>query len=198
MRLADEITITIGGEAFELRPTLRAAITLERRQGLATLFPEIIAGHLGRTVDLIAATSVQPVAPDAVAAALARAPLGVGINAAKAPLLGVVFGLMGIDPDAPPTEDDGKRKDAPSLTTADALAKLFKIATGWLGWSPADTYAATPLEITAAYEGRLDLLKAIFGDGGKNAPTIQTEEAKEAAVVDFFAGWARKVEGEAE
>jgi hypothetical protein len=44
-------------------------------------------------------------------------------------------------------------------------AKLFRLATGWLGWTPEAAYDATPTEITEAYKGRLELLSAVFGSG---------------------------------
>jgi hypothetical protein len=43
------------------------------------------------------------------------------------------------------------------------ISWLFEIATGWLGWSPAEAYAATIAEIRLAHRGRISLLKAIFG-----------------------------------
>lgn len=39
---------------------------------------------------------------------------------------------------------------------------------GWLGWSEADTLDASMAGILLAYEGRLDLLKSIFGGGEKS------------------------------
>lgn len=49
------------------------------------------------------------------------------------------------------------------MSQADYHAWLYKAATGWLGWSPAAALAATLPEIHLAYEGRIDLLGAIFG-----------------------------------
>ena len=44
---------------------------------------------------------------------------------------------------------------------------LFKAATGWLGWPPAAVLATPMPMIEAAFEGRMDMLKAIFGGAEK-------------------------------
>lgn len=47
---------------------------------------------------------------------------------------------------------------------------------GWLGWTPEQAFNASIPDILTAYEGRMDMLKAIFGgseDGGaKGAPSV--------------------------
>jgi len=42
---------------------------------------------------------------------------------------------------------------------------MFKIGTGWLGWTPEVTLNAALWEIELAYDGKLDLLKAVYGSG---------------------------------
>ena len=54
------------------------------------------------------------------------------------------------------------------MSHADFHAWLFEIGTGWLGWSEEQTLGARITSILAAYKGRLDLLRTIFG--GKSAP----------------------------
>ena len=54
------------------------------------------------------------------------------------------------------------------MSHADFHAWLFEIGTGWLGWSEEQTLGARITSILAAYKGRLDLLRTIFG--GKPAP----------------------------
>lgn len=58
------------------------------------------------------------------------------------------------------------------MSLAEFYAWLFKAATGWLGW-PAAVALATPIpQIEAAFEGRMEMLKAIFGGGeGKATAT---------------------------
>ncbi|TAI63451.1 hypothetical protein CWO89_24080 [Bradyrhizobium sp. Leo170] len=43
------------------------------------------------------------------------------------------------------------------------FTQLFQIGTGWLGWSPAETWNATPAEIINAKRGRNAMLEEIFG-----------------------------------
>lgn len=47
---------------------------------------------------------------------------------------------------------------------------------GWLGWTPEQTYNAAIPDIMTAYEGRMDMLKAIFGGGddGRSGGKPQT------------------------
>jgi hypothetical protein len=40
---------------------------------------------------------------------------------------------------------------------------LFRIGTGWIGWSEEQTLDASMPAIEAAYAGRIELLQAIFG-----------------------------------
>lgn len=49
---------------------------------------------------------------------------------------------------------------------------LYRIATGWLGWSPRDAWHTPIPEILLAKEGRIEWLKATnpFGGGGSSEP----------------------------
>lgn len=51
------------------------------------------------------------------------------------------------------------------MTWQEALAELDRIGTGWFGWTPAETWHATPSEIVEAFKGRIALLKAQNGSG---------------------------------
>jgi hypothetical protein len=50
---------------------------------------------------------------------------------------------------------------------------------GWLGWSEDQTLDTTMPSIIEAYEGRVDMLKAIFGDGKK--PGVSVADPKKIA-----------------
>lgn len=56
------------------------------------------------------------------------------------------------------------------MSQAQFHAWLLKIATGWLGWTEEQALATRMTTIAAAYEGRLDMLKAIFGSGEGDKP----------------------------
>ncbi len=161
MKLADDITVRIGGEAITLRPCLRFAIRLERRPGsFAGLIQEITDGSLTATCDLIGDhLDMTPHTQDAVFNVLPDL---------REPLLAYVMACAGIDADDNAPANDNKAKGKP-VSFGEHLAGLYRIGTGWLGWTPADTLDATPAEIMEAYRGRLDMLKSIFG-GGDETP----------------------------
>ncbi len=49
------------------------------------------------------------------------------------------------------------------MSQSEYLDWLFSFCTGWLGWSPSETYAATFAEIDLARRGRMEFLGTIFG-----------------------------------
>lgn len=50
---------------------------------------------------------------------------------------------------------------------------LVSIATGWLGWKFDEAIRMDCLAIAIAYEGRCDMLKAIFGGEDEPKPLTQ-------------------------
>ena len=67
------------------------------------------------------------------------------------------------------------------MSLGDWLDELFAFATGNLGWSPAEAYAATLPELILARRGRRDFLQSLFGKpkgkGGRDeAPTWRKAE----------------------
>ncbi|WP_353641970.1 hypothetical protein [Mesorhizobium sp. WSM2239] len=156
MRLADEITITIAGEAVVLVPALRHAIRLERRPGsFSGLAREIIDGSLSAACDIIGDHTDMPFLESRVLDELDRL---------KEPLLQYVMALAGIDPEDRPHADATRQGRKPrDIPFKEYQANLYRIGTGWLGWTPETALDATPAEILEAYRGRLDMLKAIFG-----------------------------------
>ena len=60
---------------------------------------------------------------------------------------------------------------------SEAYAQLYQIGTGWLGWTPAETWSATPTEITQALEGRVAHLIAMNG-GASNTGATGTSAAQ--------------------
>jgi hypothetical protein len=180
MRLAaDPITIEIAGEAFELRPTLRAATRLARRYGdFATLYRRIIADHVSVVSDVIREGSGAPHAAADFLTACELPGLGALLATLKLPLMRYVLALAGHD-------DNGNEPPATTgkpITLAEYHVELFAIGTGWLGWSPEQTWTSTPAEILAAQRGRSDLivdvLKSVFGSTDKPAPAAPDLDAQ--------------------
>ena len=154
MRLAiDEITLALSpGVTVILRPSLRAAFRLnEKYDGFQSLYLAIREGNLTAINDLIDAaqtghrhrqpTIAELLAPEVVDQFLAFIPVLCG---------------------ATDKGDDGPQSGEP-LSFEEYFTQLYQIGTGWLGWTPDATWAATPAEIINAKEGRVQMLAAIFG-----------------------------------
>jgi hypothetical protein len=193
MSLADsEFVIRFDdGEPITLRPTLRAAMRLERRfDGFNNLLRGIAEQNISAMAEIIRETSRDAWRLIGFLEAHADTPLCVRITPLTEPLLSLTLALAGLDP-----EDVGKEGDnvkaSDRVSFAEHHKRLFKLATGWLGWTPEQTWNATPAEIRAAYEGRLDMLKAIFGDG-KDRGQEKTPKRSGAEFVAFLSGKVKR------
>lgn len=170
MLAQDEIKIEIGsGRAREivfLRPTLRAAMRLERAHGG---FDKIVSAILDENVTVMASvireSEDQRSDVPRLIESLAGMPLYAGVEALKEPLIRHVMQLAGSGDNA--GESDGEGEPIPF---AEHHARLYRIATGWLGWTPEVAWTATATEITEAFKGRTEMLKAIFGSGEEAKP----------------------------
>lgn len=73
------------------------------------------------------------------------------------------------------------------MTFEEFAVWLYKVGTGWLGWSPHDTRHAHMQEITLAFEGHVDKLKAIHGtNDNKTSSQTAQEKPRVAATFDNF------------
>jgi hypothetical protein len=172
MILDSEVTITIEGETIRLRPTLRAAYRLERRyNGFDKLAKAVLDGNLTAMADIITECSNRYSSIPDFLCAIDGMPLRAGVEHISAPTLKFIFAMAGVSNDRahqPKETDSGE-----TIPFAEYHEKLFAIGTGVLGWTPDATWQATPAEILAAYNGRMDLLATIFGGrnpDGDNAP----------------------------
>ena len=186
---ADDMVLPADFLTAALHPSLRAATSLERRYGgFERLFVGVRDGNLGVMADIIAAGA--SLSKGQVLELFDRQPLGVFLPNIAALLAKFLYVLAGIDPAGSATasaQQQGER-----MTFAEYHAKLYRIATGWLGWSPDQAWNATPAEIMAAYDGRVELLQAIFGKGQADGDTNTTEPPSKAALdrtgLDFLRG----------
>lgn len=180
----DAIALEYGGNAVFLRPSLRAALQLERLHGG---FPELlhkIEEFDTRTVWHVIKVSAGMAATDELFGYAATQPLSGFAEAAQAPLFELVAALL---PEVP--ESDGTApRNADPMPWSEVFRELFKIATGWLGWTPETAWNATPQEITDAFEAHIAKLKAIHGSAddeqGDNGPTPEQREQNEALGLD--------------
>lgn len=156
---ADPIYIELAGEAFELRPSLRASMRLVRRHGLARLFAAVPVFNVTVIMDLLREVAIKP---SLLLEEIAAIGLGRVRNRLTNPLAKFVLSIAGIDPHAETLPAPGKPVDPEQ-----ALAQLYRFATGWLGWTPEAAWNATPTEIIEARNGRMNLiteiLEAVFG-----------------------------------
>ena len=181
MRLASDIVLRHGTLAVTLTPSLRAATLLERLHGgFPALLDQVQAFNLTTIIEIIK-TAGQ--APDALLQALSDAPLRMIRAVTFGPIVQLMSALMMTDNAAGIfTDNDTPAKPAPSgkpVAWADLFAQLYKIATGWLGWTPATAWAATITEITDAFDGLIERIKATSGTHEDEAETGTTPEQRE-------------------
>lgn len=64
------------------------------------------------------------------------------------------------------------------MTFDELLRWLYKVATGWLGWTPDVARSAHMQEIIIAYEGYTDMLVAVHGSSSKNSSKRTSKSRK--------------------
>lgn len=177
MRRAGEVTLRLVGDGhpnkLPLSASLHAAATLERRYGFPKLAAALSDGNLTIIRDVIETSSDC----SDFLALLDGVPLIEVILNVLEPLQDHVLALAGIDPDA----DHDTEPSGETMSYADYHSRLYQIGTGWLGWSPETTWRATAEEITDAYQGHIEMLRAVYGgkdDDGTHAETDKPETAK--------------------
>lgn len=156
----DAIALEYGGNAVFLRPSLRAALHLERLHGG---FPELlrkIEEFDTLTIWHVITTAAGMEATESLFAYAAAHPLKSFQRAAQGPCIELVAALFPEAPEATTAQ--------PSTATATPWSELFKelygFATGWMGWTPETAWNATPQEITDAFTAHIAKLKAIHGE----------------------------------
>ncbi len=173
----DAIVVEFGGHTVFLRPSLRAALHLERLHGG---FPELLRKIEEFDTQTIwhvitAGADMESTEPQFSAAAVL--PLRDFQRAAQGPCIALVAAFF-------PEEPKADRKQ-PSNTAPKPWSALFKdlygFATGWLGWTPEAAWNATPQEITDAFAAHIAKFKAIHGDA-EDADTGPTEEQRKQNV----------------
>ncbi|WP_245424696.1 hypothetical protein [Shinella zoogloeoides] len=161
-----------------LRPTLRAAVTLEARYGFPTMFRALEEGSFTIISDIVAtAANGDHDAATFLSPEAAGRSLSSFIGLARIPLAELVSMLMPApDPQAVNVRPSGK-----SIAWGEYYADLYEKATGWLGWTPEQAWNATPTEIDLAYTGHIAKLKAIHGSGEDDKPTAKAPDPEQAS-----------------
>lgn len=171
----DAVALEYGGNTLFLRPSLRAAIYLERLHGG---FPELlrkIEEFDTMTIrQVITATAVRDAA-EALFTHLALLPLADFHAATQRPCFELVTAFF---PENPKT--NSKQPNTAHRTPwCELFQELYGFATGWLGWTPETAWNATPQEITDAYSAHVIKLKAIHGEAEETGNQQTPEQRKQ-------------------
>ncbi|MBX5149569.1 hypothetical protein HJB78_00930 [Rhizobium lentis] len=164
MKLAEDIFINLAGEAVELRPSLRHALRLERREGsFRQLLLDLQEDSLTAALDIIEPHTDLVFLEHRVMSELARI---------KPALVDYVLACSGMDEERKeePRQAKSGGETAKPQAFADYLLDLYRKGTGWLDWTPEQTLDATPKEISLAFEGRIEMLRAVHGGGQSEQP----------------------------
>jgi hypothetical protein len=171
MRLQAGSEIAIGHETIRLRPTLGAAFRLEQKyDGFHNLFNDVASGSVSALSDVIKAGSGR--ASDLTSyldAFESGQPLMVSLDQIIPQVVAFLLALSGENLDV---GESGDIPEQERITFEEYHTRLFRIATGWLGWTPEQAWNATPAEITEAQKGRVEMLRAVFG--GKQEDDSET------------------------
>ncbi|MEH2517547.1 hypothetical protein V1279_003120 [Bradyrhizobium sp. AZCC 1610] len=160
MRLQADSELVIGHESIRLRPTLGAAFRLEQKyHGFHNLFNAVASGSVSALSDVIKEGCGQTSAlTDYLDSSSEHDPLVISLDLIIPQVCTFLLALAGdelvIKDDSPTIEQ---------ITFLEYHTRLYRLATGWLGWSPEIAWAATPAEILEAQKGRVEMLKAVFG-----------------------------------
>lgn len=168
MLAREDIRLAHGSYTVRLRPTLRAAMRLERlHNGFGPLFDRLAAFHIGTVQEIIRTAATDPEQADRFLASFATAPLQRLAEITQAPLADLITGFLPTS-----SKDAGQGKPVP---WSEAYAQLYRFGTGWLQWTPQETWASTPDEILEAVEGHIGKLKAIHGAADDDADRVQDD-----------------------
>lgn len=160
---SNETRIVVDEMSFYLRPTLRAAMRLERRYGgFDALLRGVAGGSVTIITDVIRESADRTSGLPDVLSTMHEEGLEAILARLILPLTNHVLALAGLDASDLKTKRD-RREAATQVTFEEHHVRLYKLGTGWLGWSPETTWNATPGEITEAYAGHIEMLKAIHG-----------------------------------
>ncbi|WP_336813497.1 hypothetical protein [Bosea sp. MMO-172] len=164
-----------GSHAVILRPSLRAASTLERsHDGFATLMQRLAEFHTGTVREIILTATTDRKDAAAFLNSMSRLPISRFAEIAQAQLARLVIGFV------PQPDPAAKPSQGKMVPLRELYRDMYRRATGWLHWSPDQAWNATPTEITDALSGHFDMLKAIHG-AADDKPEGRQHDPEQAA-----------------
>jgi Phage tail assembly chaperone protein, TAC len=174
----DTFKLSHGGHTVRLRASLQAAMRLERlHDGFPNLFRKVAEFDTQTIKTIIATAATDQNAADTFLESLDGAPL----HPVQRNAQGLVVSLCAAFFPPEPTPKDASTTPGKPMPWSDAYAELYRIGTGWLSWTPAETWAATPTEIVQALEGKIAHLTAMNG-GSDAKPSDTTDEQRQANI----------------
>ncbi|MEH2542820.1 hypothetical protein [Bradyrhizobium sp. AZCC 1699] len=178
MRLQADSEIVIGHESIRLRPTLGAAFRLEQKyHGFHNLFNAVASGSVSALSDVIKEGCGQTSALTAYLDSSSEDdPLVISLDLVIRQVCAFLLALSGNDA----ADVVGEHGVKEQITYLEYHTKLYRLATGWLGWSPEIAWAATPAEILEAQKGRVEMLKAVFGGKQEDSADETTTDLRSA------------------
>lgn len=177
LRLATEPTeIAHGGDTVRLRPSLRAATLLHRKVSFGHLVDGLQSPRLDIILMIVDATADDPLAARALVDRQIADRGTISLYTLVEPLVQLLADCFGVDPDQEHPAERNERTTGKPFDMGQALVDLYEIGTGWLEWSPADTWSATPSEIMAAHKGLIAKLRAIHGGDDQDKPAFDPRE----------------------
>ena len=173
---AYDVPLSYGVTTVWLRPSLRAATIIEKMDGgFPAILHKIQQTNLSTLKAIISAACTSRQDEKAILAALADQPLAGIQSAVIGPCMTLIAALM--MPSIGSGDDTAKPStNAKPIAWSDLYADLFKMATGWLGWSPDTAWNATLPDIIQAFEGHTDKLKALHGGDDEEESGISEEQ----------------------
>lgn len=174
-----EFTLSHGGNTVRLRASLRSALRLERlHDGFGPLITKLDQFDTATIRKMIEIATTDYSAAQRFLASISTEPLQTYRHAVTGPLSSLLAAFL----PTPATDTTSAAPKGKTLSWADAFADLYRIGTGWLGWTPAETWQATPTEITEALTGFVAYQNAINGTAADKDDTTQTDAQREANI----------------
>ncbi len=174
-RLAhDEFTLEHDGNTVTMRPSLRAVARLEAKFGFDTLFRHVDEFNLTTIREIIFSASQSRQDAAAFLSSLSGKSLSLIQSVVAQSVTDLCCAFI------PAAEPDGKPASGQPMPWPEFCRELYRTATGCIGWTHTEAWAATPTEINEAYVGHVAKLNAIYGSGedhksADDKPAKQTE-----------------------
>lgn len=153
---AFETVLEAHGHAVTLRASLRAAMAIDNLPGgFPKIWEQIAQQSVTAIRAMILSTATDRQEAHNFLAEAARQPLSRSLPEAQVACLAVLACYF---PATAETAESRTTSAAERTTLRAYFHQLYGYATGWLGWTPAETWAASPVEIEAAFTAHVDRL----------------------------------------